>query len=282
MSRTNAAAYIRTTVPTVEYRNVGKEVSDSFARAFEAAYQRKRQEALDAVNIASKRQEMALLDRTAPLDIKNSELRLRKAELELGQFEKDLREEDNFYKNGADPYSGAKDNPYFQDVDRYDSIRRPGAASATSDSVRKLPDRTASELTGLDLPEPLQPFEEDFIEIGRENGVDPRALAAISIHETGRGTSNAFRNKNNLMGVSNSKGPIAFQDPTESIRKMARLLGSRTSGPYKNAETLAEIGSIYAPIGAESDPRGLNNHWTSGVSKYLTTLGGDPNAPIRI
>jgi hypothetical protein len=99
---------------------------------------------------------------------------------------------------------------------------------------------------------------------------------AISMHETANGTSSAYRNKRNAMGVSDAKGPIAFEDPAESVARMARVLAS-DKGPYRNARTLAEIGRIYAPPGAGNDPRGLNGYWTAGVSKYLRQLGGDPD-----
>jgi len=276
MAKTNAASFIKTTLPQVQYANWGKGLSDAFLNAFETNYQRKRQDQMDAINIASKTQQMELLEQTAPLDIKSSQLGLRRSELELGQLEKDVDEENDFYNNGADPFVKGGANDYFRALDKYDAVRRPG------DNTTSKGKPAGTELDGMDLPEPLKPFEGDFIKFGRENNVDPKALAAISIHETGKGTSNAFRNKNNLMGVSNASGPISFDDPTESIRKMASLLGSRKSGPYKAAETLSEIGSIYAPTGAGNDPRGLNSSWASGVSNYYTSLGGDPNAPIKL
>jgi len=83
------------------------------------------------------------------------------------------------------------------------------------------------------------------------------------------------------MGVSNSKGPIAFEDSRQSIERMARLLASTTGGPYKNARTIADIAGIYAPISAGNDPGSLNQHWTAGVSKYYRQLGGDPSAPLK-
>lgn len=126
------------------------------------------------------------------------------------------------------------------------------------------------------LPEPLQPLAPVFEAEGRKHGLDPRLLMAISMHETGNGTSSAYRNKRNAMGVSNAKGPIDFTDPAESVSRMARVLAS-PSGPYKDARTVAEIAAVYAPPGAGNDPRGLNSHWTAGVSKYLRQLGGDPN-----
>jgi hypothetical protein len=138
------------------------------------------------------------------------------------------------------------------------------------------PGKVPTETSMNSLPAPLQPLAPVFEQAGRAHGIDPRFLMAISMHETANGKSSAFRNKRNAMGVSNSKGPIAFEDPAESVHRMARVLAS-PKGPYRNARTLAQIGQVYAPIGAGNDPRSLNQHWTAGVSKYLRQLGGDPN-----
>jgi len=126
------------------------------------------------------------------------------------------------------------------------------------------------------LPKGLAPLAPVFQEAATKHGIDPRLLMAISMHETGNGTSSAYRNKRNAMGVSDAKGPISFTKAEESVERMARVLAS-PNGPYKNARTLAEIGKVYAPPGAGNDPRGLNSHWVAGVSKYLRKLGGDPN-----
>lgn len=135
--------------------------------------------------------------------------------------------------------------------------------------------------TSMVLPPGLSSEKAIFEAEGLKHGIDPRLLAAISMHETANGKSSAYRNKNNAMGVSNSSGPIAFEETSASIAKMARLLGSTTSGPYKNARTIAELGKIYAPIGAENDSGSLNSHWTAGVSKYFKQLGGNPLAMIK-
>lgn len=132
------------------------------------------------------------------------------------------------------------------------------------------------------LPEALAPYAADFEAAGATHGVDPKLLAAIAMHETGKGTSSAFRTKNNAMGISDSKGPTAQASVPASIDRMAKLIGSRTSGPYKNADTIDEIAKIYAPPGAGNDPRGLNKHWVDGVAKYYAELGGDPRSPVKI
>lgn len=118
------------------------------------------------------------------------------------------------------------------------------------------------------LPSQAKHLARSFIDAGRRHNVDPAALAAIAKHETGNFTSSAFRNKNNAMGVSNARGPVQMPSHEASIDKMAKLLGSTSSGPYKNARTIAEVGRIYAPIGANNDPRGLNSSWVTGVARF--------------
>jgi hypothetical protein len=118
------------------------------------------------------------------------------------------------------------------------------------------------------LPTQAKQLAQAFVDSGRKHNVDPLALAAIAKHETGNFTSSAFRNKNNAMGISNSRGPTTQPSHEASIDKMAKLLGSTTSGPYKNARTIGETANIYAPIGADNDPRGLNNFWAKGVANF--------------
>jgi hypothetical protein len=144
-------------------------------------------------------------------------------------------------------------------------------AGGTARSIKGFREVDAARLAEQ-LPAQAKHLAQAFIDSGRRHNVDPIALAAIAKHETGNFTSSAFRNKNNAMGVSDARGPIHQASHEASIEKMAKLLGSTTSGPYKNASTIAEIGGIYAPIGAGNDPTGLNNHWTRGVAKFADTL----------
>ncbi len=127
----------------------------------------------------------------------------------------------------------------------------------------------AGELNPARLPAPLQPYAQDFIELGNKYGVNPALLAAISMHETGNGTSKAFKNRRNAMGISNSKGVIDQPSVRASIEHMARLMGRAKM--YKGRE-LTEIASVYAPVGAGNDPRGYNQYWTRGVSQYLNQI----------
>lgn len=135
--------------------------------------------------------------------------------------------------------------------------------------------------TSFVLPAGLEPHRAAFVAAGDRYGVDPRVLAAISMNETGNGTSHALRVKNNAMGVSNASGPISFDTVDDSIDRMARLLGSKTTGPYANANTIADIANIYAPAGAENDPNNLNPGWYAAVSHNMRRLGMDPSEPIK-
>jgi len=134
--------------------------------------------------------------------------------------------------------------------------------------------------TSMNLPGDLSPYRKTFVEEGLRNGLDPRFLVAISQLETASGKSSAFVNKNNAMGVSDSKGPISFSTVEASISRMARVLASK-NGPYKNATTIKEIAAIYAPPGAGNDPKGTNGYWATGVSKFYKELGGDPSLAVR-
>jgi|GEM_PF-3042263 len=119
------------------------------------------------------------------------------------------------------------------------------------------------------LPEGLAPYASTFIEAAKANNLDPYVLAAISMHETANGTSKAFRDKNNAMGISDVSGPREMASVEESINRMARVLAG---GTYANANTLDEIGNIYAPIGAGNDPTSLNSYWPGGVASHYARL----------
>jgi hypothetical protein len=151
--------------------------------------------------------------------------------------------------------------------------------SISADSIRlkispKRPVKEVDDTTSM-IPAAMDGLKTAFNYYGKMYGVDPNFLAAISRLETGNGTSSAFRNKQNAMGVSNSDGPISFASREASIERMARVLAN-PSGPYRNATTLAEIAKIYAPPGAGNDPNGTNSYWPKGVGKYLKQAGIDP------
>ena len=38
--------------------------------------------------------------------------------------------------------------------------------------------------------------------------------------------------------------------------------------------TISDLGSVYAPIGADNEPTGLNNHWAPNVTALVAQFGG--------
>ena len=120
----------------------------------------------------------------------------------------------------------------------------------------------------------LAPYKQAFIDAGRKYGMTPDQVKigmAIAMLETGKGTSSAFRNKNNSMGISpNGGGPRSFGSVEEGIDYGMRNL--KRNYFDKGLTTIEQIGAVYAPIGADNDPRNLNQHWVKGVRKYRSSL----------
>lgn len=169
--------------------------------------------------------------------------------------------------------TGKVDGPA-KDKPGVDQSKQAGENAATGDK------RFANTRQALDkLPGPLKKYADTFQKMGEKYGVDPRFLASISMHETGKGTSSAFRNKNNAMGISNRRGPIRMGSVEQSIERMAKTL-SKPSGYYKGKTTIGGIANIYAPVGASNDPNGLNGYWAKGVAKNFKMFGGNPTQQV--
>ncbi|MEK4263691.1 MULTISPECIES: glucosaminidase domain-containing protein [Paenibacillus] len=109
--------------------------------------------------------------------------------------------------------------------------------------------------------------------VGNKYGISPALLAAIAVHETGNGTSNAIKNKNNVGGMMGKNGLMTFSSVEEGIDKMASNL--KRNYLDKGLTTIEAIQKKYAPNGAANDPTGLNSYWVSGVKKYYKMFGGE-------
>ncbi len=152
-----------------------------------------------------------------------------------------------------------------EDQENFYAPQRQGTISVLNQPVSS-PQKAAQVLSPA-----LQQYESAFRRAGEKYGVDPDLLMAIAIHETGNGTSSAFRNKKNAMGVSPyGRGPRSFETVEAGIEYMAGQLARNYLG--KGLTTIAAIGKKYAPPGASNDPKGLNSHWVKGVSEYYFQL----------
>ncbi len=118
---------------------------------------------------------------------------------------------------------------------------------------------------------------EAFVAEGLANGIDPRALVAIAMHESVLGTAGSGAGIHNAFGW----GPaIAFPSWRANIATVAR--GLRRGYLARGRDTLAAIQPLWAPVGAVNDPTGLNSAWVDGVGRYYADLGGDPALPITL
>ncbi|RPK20040.1 glucosaminidase domain-containing protein [Paenibacillus xylanexedens] len=111
-----------------------------------------------------------------------------------------------------------------------------------------------------------------FANSAKSNNVDPYLIAAIAMHETGNGTSSAIRNKNNVGGLMGRNGLKRFDSVDASIEYMSNLIEEKYVA--NGRETIKEISVMYAPVGADNDPNGLNGHWVSGVRSIYNQLKG--------
>lgn len=108
--------------------------------------------------------------------------------------------------------------------------------------------------------------------VAQDYGVDWRLAVAISMHETGKYTSVAFNDNNNVGGNFRNGNLMTFSNLDEGIEFFVNNL--KTKYIDLGLDTIEEISVKYAPIGADNDPNNLNQYWVSGVTKYYKELGG--------
>ncbi|MBS4203658.1 peptidoglycan DD-metalloendopeptidase family protein [Bacillus sp. FJAT-49754] len=122
----------------------------------------------------------------------------------------------------------------------------------------------------------LSGSHETLISLSAEKGIDPVLFAAVALHETGFGTSNAMVKKNNPGGLmdptTGSSRLYHYASIEEGLGAMANTLYNRIIRDGLN--TIDKLGSVYAPIGAANDPTGLNKHWVPNVTSIAKKLGG--------
>lgn len=100
--------------------------------------------------------------------------------------------------------------------------------------------------------------------------INPLVMGAITMHETGNGTSVAIQRQNNVGGLMGDNGLMTYSSVDESLKHMADILKR-----YYIDEGLNSIDAIqkkYCPVGAKNDPKGLNKHWKDGVWSYYNKL----------
>lgn len=110
---------------------------------------------------------------------------------------------------------------------------------------------------------------------GKEMGFSEEQILisiAISKHETGRYTSYAFTELNNVGGMMCNSGLISYDSLESGID--AFLTNLKNNYFDIGLDTLEKIQPKYCPIGADNDPNGLNKYWLSGTQKMYSELLG--------
>jgi hypothetical protein len=156
-------------------------------------------------------------------------------------------------------------------------------SSAVSMDVRKESGVTASKLNSV-LGGKLSGHGDTFIRYGKEYGIDPAFLAAVSMHETGNGTSDGIHQKNNVGGMmmeNPETGEYNLLRTYSSVDDGIRAMASNLKRNYidQGLISVEAIQRKYAPVGASNDPDGLNANWVGGVKKYMNQMGINNQAP---
>lgn len=124
---------------------------------------------------------------------------------------------------------------------------------------------TASDLNAI-LKGELKGMGAVFIREATKAGLDPAFLASVAMHESGNGSSNAVKNKNNAFGIMGSNGLRSFSSLEKNISYTADMFKRLYTS--QGLDSIVEIQKKYAPDGAKNDPNGLNSHWQKGVLKF--------------
>lgn len=107
-------------------------------------------------------------------------------------------------------------------------------------------------------------------EVAENYGIDWRLAVAISMHETGKYTSVAFNDNNNVGGNFRSGSLMVFEDLDKGIDFFISNL--KNNYIDMGLDTIELIQHKYCPIGINDN--GDNKYWVSGVTKYYKELGG--------
>lgn len=112
-------------------------------------------------------------------------------------------------------------------------------------------------------------------EKGKKTGLNEEQVLisiAISKWETGNYTSVAFKEKNNVGGMMCNNTLRVYDSLDEGIEAFINNLKNNYFD--MGLDTLEKIQPKYCPIGADNDPKGLNQYWLDGTNKMYNELKG--------
>jgi cell wall-associated NlpC family hydrolase len=114
---------------------------------------------------------------------------------------------------------------------------------------------------------PLAGYGNAFVRAGRNYGVSPALLVAISGAESSFGKINS--GSNNPFGWGPGIDFPSWQDAIQTVAK-----GLRNGYLNEGRTSIQAIGAKWAPQGASNDPTNLNSNWVTNVQKFMQELGG--------
>jgi len=131
----------------------------------------------------------------------------------------------------------------------------------------------SSQVLDRHLKGVLKEKGEKIIAECHKNNICALFLTAILMHESANGQSQFAREKNNVSGIFLKGKYHIFDSVDDCIEFTAKLLGGKMYAGGKN-KTILGVQKVYCPVGAKNDPKGLNQHWLSGVIGYIHKLWG--------
>lgn len=117
-----------------------------------------------------------------------------------------------------------------------------------------------------------------IIKEAKKAGISPVIFAAIMAHESGWGTSQAIRQHNNPSGQMTGSSILHFDSLDKGIEATGRTLHNLII--ERKLQTVERLGSVYCPLGAANDPKGLNKYWVPAIKGFMVDLGGQKNMSL--
>lgn len=114
------------------------------------------------------------------------------------------------------------------------------------DAFNQAVNRAVGRRRDKNIPSKLQDMGIVFLEQAKEKQLNPFISAAISLYESGRGTSPLARSKNNIAGLGGPGRWMSFKNVPDSIASQAKTLHTKIANGKKDLNQLACSGSYCA------------------------------------
>lgn len=113
-----------------------------------------------------------------------------------------------------------------------------------------------------------------LLELQNKYGISASMLAAIAIGESGNGSSNAAKTKNNIGGIMSKESNYTKLKTFNSIDECFDAMAKNLKNNYvdKGIKTISQIHKKYCPIGAGNDPNNLNVNWGKSVNFWVNKI----------